>query len=306
MTATQIQEWHNDEIEWWNKFSHIMAKQWQLDDYSNNILRKSTEEESFNYLIKKNGLLLDLGCGSGWLSFKFGNDGMATLGLDFSEEQIKLANQYKIQNNVVNSSFVCCDIFSWDYSNYHNMFDSIHISAFLHHLPEEELDLLFEVISKISKDGAKIYLYEPIYFADKKLSLIKKISLFFINKSFSVLMYRLPSLFNCWEQDYKDAQKEGYTGTSPHESALNYKFFKMILKKYSLEIENITPSHYKSIVYAILANSMKNPLGGFLKKGIPLIMKLDQFLFKVIGWKNIGEKRDFLLCSIKIKKSQKG
>lgn len=183
------------------------------------------------------------------------------------------------------------------------MFDSIHISAFLHHLPEEELDLLFEVISKVSKNGAKIYLYEPIYFSNKKLSVIKKVFLLLINKSFSVLIYRLPSLFNWWDQDYKNAQKEGYTGTSPHESALDYTFFQTILKKYSLEIEDITPSHYKSIVYAILANSIKQPLGNFFKKGISLIMKLDQFLFRFIGWKNIGEKRDFLLCSIKIKKS---
>ena len=303
MTAEQIQEWHKDEIEWWNKFSHIMAKQWELDEYSNNILRKSAEEESFNYLTKKDGFLLDLGCGSGWLSFKFEDDGMRTLGIDFSEEQIKLANQHKAQNNSVNTSFLCCDILSWDYSSYINKFDSIHISAFLHHLPEVELDLLFKIISKVSKNGAKIYLYEPVYFNNKNLSLIKKIIFYFINKSFALLIFRIPSMFGFWTKEYKEAQEHGYTGTSPREAALNYTFFENALNKYALEIEKMTPTHYKSIVYALLVNSMKSPLRNFFKKRIKMIMNLDQFLFKFIGWKNIGEKNDFLLYSIKIKKT---
>ena len=53
MTQEEIQQWHQDEIKWWNKFSSIMAKQWELDEHSNNILRKSNEEDSYQYLLKE-------------------------------------------------------------------------------------------------------------------------------------------------------------------------------------------------------------------------------------------------------------
>lgn len=303
MTQEEIQQWHQDEIKWWNKFSSIMAKQWELDEHSNNILRKSNEEDSYQYLLKENGYLLDLGCGSGWLSFKYEKNGMKTLGIDFSSEQIKLADQKKIEQNAINASFMCCDILNWDYSDYIHSFDSIHVSAFLHHLPESELAALFEIISKVSKDEAKIYLYEPVYSTQKNLNIFKKAFLYFINKSVSFFVFHIPSLLNFWDDDYKNAQKQGYTGTSPHESALNYSFLQTTLKNYSLELESISPVHYRSLVYGILTNSMKPQYQSFFKKFLKYILKLDHFLFKWLGWENIGGKRDFLLCSIKIKKS---
>lgn len=303
MTEQEIQQWHKDENEWWNKFSSIMAKQWELDDYSNMILRKSMEQESFDFLMKNNGSLLDLGCGSGWLSFQFERNGMTTLGLDFSDEQIKLANNHKLEHDAKKSSFVCCDILSWDYSNHLQKFDSVHVSAFLHHLPEQELITLFEVISRISKNEANIYLYEPLYFTHKKLNIVKKIFLFIVVKSFGLFIHHIPSFLNLWEKDYKDARKRGYTGASPHEAALNYEFLESVLKNTNLKIEDITPVHYKSIVYAILVFSMKKPFRNFFKKGISGIIKLDHFLFKFIGYKNMGYKKDFLLYSVKIKKT---
>jgi SAM-dependent methyltransferase len=298
MTNEEIEIWHREELNWWNKFSSIMTKQWILDEYSNNILRKQIEEESFKFLDKKNGNLLDLGCGAGWLSFKYEKAGMNTIGVDFSEEQIKLANTQKKGDNNINSSFICTDILKWDYVNYINHFDSIHISAFLHHIPEVELEKLFYIISKVSKDNANIYLYEPIYVEDKTTNIFIKSSLFMINKFFGLMLNRLPSLFNCWEGDYKKAKEEGYTGMSPNESALEYEFLKNLLKKNNFILEDIRPIHYKSIGYAIIISSMKKSLREILKYGISTVLIFDKFLFKIMGWKNVGEKRNFLLCSI--------
>lgn len=302
MTEAEIKQWHKDEIEWWDKYSNIMAKQWELDDYSNKIIREDLEKESFNFLANKGGKLLDLGCGNGWLSFKFEKSGMNTLGVDFSQEQIKLAQKYKQEHGIENSNFECSDILTWDYSNYVSSFDSIYINAFLHHLPEVELEKLFEIVSNVSKKGTKIYLYEPVYFPDFYLSSIKKATLFTVVKLFSIFSFRIPSLFSFWDDYYKKARDEGYTGTSPHEAALNYTFFERILKKHSLEIEYIEPVHFKSIVYALLVNSMKKPIKMKLRKLLPFVKKVDSLLFKYIGDRGMGKKNDFLMYSIHLKR----
>jgi SAM-dependent methyltransferase len=302
MTEREIAEWHADENEWWEKYADIMSRQWELDDYSNKVLRKNIQTESFKHLVKEDGNLLDLGCGNGWLSFKFNAAGMRTLGIDFSQKQIELANNSKASHGISNASFLCSDILSWDYSNYLDSFDSIHINAFLHHLPSEELDELFRIISKVSKNKASLYLYEPIYFPNMRVSVWKKPLLFFITKFFGLLAFRLPLLLNFWSEDFKRAKKDGYTGTSPHEAGIDYTFFRSILDKYSFKVESMTPTHYKSIVYALLVNSMKPSIKKILIKGLPAMVKMDHFLFSFFGWKNIGKKNDFLLYSIKIRK----
>lgn len=79
--------------------------------------------------------ILDIACGSGWLSFYLAEHGFEAVGLDISESGIRLANEVledekkSLQGKV---SFVCDDMFAMNFPE--NTFDGILINAAFEHL----------------------------------------------------------------------------------------------------------------------------------------------------------------------------
>lgn len=61
----------------------------------------------FDRFVPKEGLVLDIGCGDGYGSFKLQENGYTVTGVDFSEEMIKLARNHEIEGRL---SFVQGDI----------------------------------------------------------------------------------------------------------------------------------------------------------------------------------------------------
>lgn len=146
-------QWHQDEKAWWNMYGDYMTYQWQLTPYLHDVIRTPLENEYVDYLLKPGGRLLDLGCGSGWLSFHFAEQGMSVLGIDVAKEQINAANELKLSRGVKNVSFECADFIAWDSSQYVGAFDSVFVSAFMHHLPEVELEQTVQKIASVVKQG---------------------------------------------------------------------------------------------------------------------------------------------------------
>ena len=66
-----VDKWHKDEKEWWDKYGNYMTYQWKLTQSLNKILRTELEEDYRNFLFNSDEILLDIGCGSGWLALSF-------------------------------------------------------------------------------------------------------------------------------------------------------------------------------------------------------------------------------------------
>src|ERR1039457_490097 len=157
-----VQCWHADEENWWNQYGEYMNYQWRLSPRMNKLVRAELEQDYKSYLLRPGESLLDLGCGSGWLSMYFAERGMTVLGVDVSQEQINAANLLKKERHLDNMTFQCFDFMKWDVQKYQGCYENVFVSAFLHHLPENELEVIIRKIATVLKRGGRVYMYEPL------------------------------------------------------------------------------------------------------------------------------------------------
>ena len=134
---------NNDQTkEFYNEMAEKMAKEW----YHNNILNPSLIEfiELFS---NKNPKILDLGCGTGHESFRLTKLGADVVGVDFSEENIRLAKELFKEGK-----FQLMDFRNIDPTI--GMFDGIFACAALIHIKKHELqDVLRQLGSILNDDG---------------------------------------------------------------------------------------------------------------------------------------------------------
>jgi 2-polyprenyl-3-methyl-5-hydroxy-6-metoxy-1,4-benzoquinol methylase len=102
--------------------------------------------------------ILDIACGSGWLSFYLAEHDFEIVGIDISESGIRLANEVlqdekKALQNKVN--FVCADMFAMNFPE--NFFDGILINAAFEHLDFERGKEFLSKIKYYLKPNAVMY-----------------------------------------------------------------------------------------------------------------------------------------------------
>ncbi len=295
--------WYDDELIWWGKFHKIMNKQWLLDDKLNQSFRAPIDQEKISFLYTKNGFILDLGCGAGHFSHMIHNMGMNVLGIDFSHDQIAKAKNDYVSNAQEKIDFICTNFFEWDYKNYLNNFDAIHVEAFLHHLHDDDLEDFFKIVGEILKPGGKLFLYEPIYHEKFTLNLFQKYILRFFSGILSVIINKIPRLFGLVDSELKNNISKGYNGMSPHERAIPFELLVKLAKKNKLKILSTFPKRYKSIGFFLNIMTLNRCIYKDLLIFIsPIIIKLDYLLFKLVNNRRLGSQYDFILYSIKIQK----
>lgn len=96
--------------------------------------------------------VLDLGCGSGWLSIFLARAGFEVLGVDIAEHAIELARQWAAQENLTNAKFEAADIVHLDYPE--GSFDAVVANSIFEHLTYELAELTLQKVHKLlRKDG---------------------------------------------------------------------------------------------------------------------------------------------------------
>lgn len=295
-----ITDWHHDEQEWWNTFGDYMTFQWKLTPYLNRVLRKPLEADYIKYLMKRGGRILDIGCGSGWLSFHFAKLGMSVYGIDIAVEQIDAANQLLMTQSDMNIQFECTDFMGWDSSSCREEFDSIFVSAFLHHLPEIELAEAIQKIAKVVKPGGRVYLYEPLYSPTARNILIKTID-FVYNFSHLLLLDKIPSCLNLTTNRHKAELARGYRMSSPRERPINLDILESLCRE-EFHICSIRGWHLHSLGFAMQVTSLKQRAWRFYEPVGRLWYLLDRLLFHFFGWESLSMPGRFILCGIKLEK----
>jgi 2-polyprenyl-3-methyl-5-hydroxy-6-metoxy-1,4-benzoquinol methylase len=129
----------NDIKTFYNLVAERTADEW----YSNNLLLPSIRE--FLSLMPSNPRILDLGCGPGYESMRLHDEGADVLGIDFSEENVRIAKE-----RCKSCQFEVMDFTNLDQRFGH--FDGVFASASLIHIPPNKIEDVFMRISEILND----------------------------------------------------------------------------------------------------------------------------------------------------------
>jgi len=121
----------------------------------------------FDYYIKSNESVLDLGCGNGRY-YEYMAPGVKYTGIDFSEKLIELAKKRYPQ-----ASFSVGDVLKLNFPD--NSFDKVFSIAVLHHIPSSSLRLkALEEIKRVLKPGGMAMLTAWKFHDKKAVSLLYK------------------------------------------------------------------------------------------------------------------------------------
>lgn len=295
-----LAKWHQDEKAWWNMYGDYMTYQWKLTPYLHELIRTPLERDYVEYLLKPGGLLLDLGCGSGWLSFNFAERGMSVLGIDVSAEQINSANQLKQACQVDNVSFECADFIHWDSAPYEGAFDSVFVSAFLHHLPEVELEQTVRKIASLVKPRGRVFLYEPLTSARPRSLPVKVIDRL-CSLALLLQLDKLPKWFGLISARHFAELARGYRMTSPHERPVDV----ALLRKFcgnAFEICELKGWHLHSLGFSMQVTALRENVRRYYEPLGKFWFGLDQFLFRRFGWESFSLPGRFILCAVKLTK----
>lgn len=120
-----------------------------VDEYIDKVDRLHPHKESkkFLSLLKKNSLILDLGCGPGRDAKIFADKGFKVIGVDLSNKMLEAA-----ERRVKNTEFKLMDTMKLDFKD--SLFDAIWASGIFVHIPKKEMpNAMKEPYRVLKKDG---------------------------------------------------------------------------------------------------------------------------------------------------------
>jgi len=81
--------------------------------------------------------LLDVGCGTGDLALEAARRGAQTVGIDFAEEMIRIAEERAEKEGLSSARFVCASVFDFEFEP--SAFDAISANGFIEYISLEQL-----------------------------------------------------------------------------------------------------------------------------------------------------------------------
>lgn len=94
--------------------------------------------------------VLDLGCGSGWLSVYLARQGFEVLGVDVSEQAVNLAKTWALQEDL-KIGFDVADAAQLNYED--GSFDAVVANSIFEHFPLEQARALADKVFSLLKEG---------------------------------------------------------------------------------------------------------------------------------------------------------
>ena len=126
-----------------------IAEDWHQDHHKDDWWMEGVNK--FISYFQKNDLVLDVGCGSGVKTKCLISKGLKIIGIDFSENLIKIAKR-----EVPNGDFQVLDI--WKIDEIKEKFDGIFAQASLLHIPKKDIVSLLQKIDQKLKPSGYFYI----------------------------------------------------------------------------------------------------------------------------------------------------
>jgi 2-polyprenyl-3-methyl-5-hydroxy-6-metoxy-1,4-benzoquinol methylase len=296
--SDHLAQWHQDEKNWWDAYGGYMTYQWQMTPAMSSAVRSELETDYKQFLLQPGECLLDLGCGRGWLSVFFAENGMEVIGVDISQEQIYAANELRESRGVENATFICTDFLAWDVADCHQKFSSVFVSAFLHHLPESELHQTLVKIASVVKPGGRVYLYEPLEAQGGRKLVVKVVDRIY-NAILGALLGWMPRRFGWWCERHTLELARGYTMNSPHERPVPIGFLRECCKT-DFEIVEARGWQLNCLGFGMQVMGLKDHIRSRYEPLAGVFYKVDQLLLRRFGWEAFSTPGRFILCSLKL------
>jgi cyclopropane fatty-acyl-phospholipid synthase-like methyltransferase len=290
------------ELLWWDKFADVMAKQWNLTPALNRAIRTEYERDYEQFLFTPGGTLLDVGCGTGVRTHALARRGMRVDGIDFSESQLQLARDIARREGVPGMEFFRRDIVNEEWSGRVKQYDSIFVCALLHHLTYDELDRVFDRIAQSITPGGHVYLYEPL--VTRTRSRMRGIvfgAVDIVWRAALSLYLRCGRALGAFDPEIRAAMRQGYTGTSPDEHAIEYERLERAWGQ-RFDLLATRPFHEYSLAYTMSVMLLSDRARRFFERPAGLVYRLEQGLFRLGMWENAGMEKRWILCAVKLRR----
>ena len=171
--ADEVQEWKKIEkeslargIPWWVDLRRAKIKGknifWREDPLKENIMRGNEKKRLIRLAGKPGEKVLDIGCGSGWLSLELARKGLDVIGFDASGDRINTAKHFSKINpykkNFGRLKYLAGDINEISFPD--NYFDTLVVWDSLHHFPN--LDEILAKSSRWLKAGGELVVFDHL------------------------------------------------------------------------------------------------------------------------------------------------
>jgi SAM-dependent methyltransferase len=290
------------ELQWWDRFADVMARQWNLTPAMNQAIRSEYERDYEEFLFQPAGSLLDVGCGTGVRTHGLARRGMEVDGIDFSAGQLELARQLARREGIHSMHFFQRDIVNDAWAGRRTVYDAAFVCALLHHLTYDELDRIFQRLAVSVRPGGRVYLYEPL--VRPRQSALKAAAFWGIDFAWRAALgvwMRAGRRFGWFDPAFHRAMREGYTGTSPDEHAIVYD---RLLKAAAgaFELLDVRPLHQYSLAFAMSAMLLDEARRKPLERLTGALYAAEQRLFRWGMWENAGLEKRWILCAVKLRR----
>lgn len=291
------------ELAWWDRFADVMATQWNLTPAMNRAIRTDYERDYEEFLFRPGGTLLDVGCGTGVRTHALARRGMQVDGIDFSASQLGLARDLARSEGVPDVAFFQRDIVNDEWAGRHREYDAVFVCALLHHLGYDELGRVFEHLAKSVKPGGHVYLYEPL--VTRPRNWMKRVAFGVLDfgwRAALAIAYRLGRVLRVFDPAIAAAMREGYTGTSPDEHAIEYERLQQCWQG-AFELLEIRPFHEYSLGYTMSVMLLEARRRKPFERAAAAVYRLEQGLFRLGMWENAGLEKRWILCAVKLRRT---
>jgi 2-polyprenyl-3-methyl-5-hydroxy-6-metoxy-1,4-benzoquinol methylase len=183
-------ELDRQELDWWQKFAAVEEKFcWVQTPSVQRILRKPYIKKIVS-AARSGSRIAELGCGVGWLSILLAqNSNAKVVGMDFSSEQIRLANEAAIQAGVSQKvQFKVAT--STELKSSADRYDLLVMHAFLHHLSICEIQDAISTAKHLIAEGGRLFLFEPVRYNDASQAAKRRLRLLVRLQNFSLGLHR--------------------------------------------------------------------------------------------------------------------
>jgi cyclopropane fatty-acyl-phospholipid synthase-like methyltransferase len=153
------------EINWWNTFAELEDRYaWVQTPALQSTLRSHYLREIID-VAGEHGTVLDLGCGTGWLSLALAREGATNVtGVDFSASQIAIANAEADRQRL--SKYVRFQLAdAANSSESMSKYDCAVAHGFFHHLSQDEIRQAIVNAHSQLKDSGKFIVFEPVRYS---------------------------------------------------------------------------------------------------------------------------------------------
>jgi cyclopropane fatty-acyl-phospholipid synthase-like methyltransferase len=223
-------------------------------------------------------------------------------GIDFSESQPQLARDIARREGVPGMEFFRRDIVNEEWSGRFQQYDSIFVCALLHHLTYDELDRVFDRIAQSLTPGGHVYLYEPL--VTRTRSRMRGVvfgAVDIVWRAALSLYLRLGKSLGAFDPEIRAAMRQGYTGTSPDEHAIEYERLERAWGQ-RFDLLETRPFHEYSLAYTMSVMLLSDRARRFFERPAGLVYRLEQGLFRLGMWENAGMEKRWILCAVKLRR----